>query len=167
MQPSERPWKFLKKFQSHPEQLEAATDKTKLIMYSSPNNPTGTVYSEAYGHCRCSREERTRVRNGRWNLRIHQLLKEGHFSIGSIDAIKDRVINVNGMAKGFPWPVGELVISEQPNGRRWRNQIQATSNIRTNHIAQRASVVAWDDMSARRSECVERTWPVGTNGNRP
>ncbi|MFT6202492.1 MAG: aspartate aminotransferase [Spirosomataceae bacterium] len=143
---------FENNFKVTPEQLEAAiTDKTKLIMYSSPNNPTGTVYSEAELRAIADvveKNEHVFVMADEIYEYIN-FLEEGHFSIGSIDAIKDRVITVNGMAKGFAmtgWRIGYIGAAEWIAKGVTKLQGQVTSG--TNHIAQRASVVAWDDMSA-------------------
>lgn len=143
---------FENDFKATPEQVEAAiTGKTKILMFASPNNPTGSVYSEA--------ELRAIAKVVEKHPNVYVLAdeiyeyinfrEEGHFSIGSVPEIKDRVITVNGMAKGFAmtgWRIGFI------GAARWivdgvdKLQGQVTSG--TNHIAQRASVVAWDDMSA-------------------
>lgn len=130
---------------------EAITGKTRVIMFASPNNPTGSVYSEA--------ELRAIARVVEKHPDIFVLAdeiyeyinfrEEGHFSIGSIPEIKDRVITVNGMAKGFAmtgWRIGYIGAAKWIIDGVEKLQGQVTSG--TNHIAQRASVVAWDDMSA-------------------
>ncbi|MGR3811065.1 pyridoxal phosphate-dependent aminotransferase [Jiulongibacter sp. NS-SX5] len=149
-------------FKVTPEQLEEAiTDKTKVIMFSSPSNPTGAVFSKAeltaiaevvekHEHVHVLADEIYEYIN---------FMEEGHFSIGSIDAIKDRVITVNGMAKGFAmtgWRIGYIGAAEWIVKGITKLQGQVTSG--TNHIAQRASVVAWDDMTA--SETMKRAYLV-------
>lgn len=133
-------------------QLEKAiTEKTRVIMFASPNNPTGSVYSEA--------ELRAIAKVVEKHPDVFVLAdeiyeyinfrEEGHFSIGSIPEIKDRVITVNGMAKGFAmtgWRIGYIGAAKWIVDGVEKLQGQVTSG--TNHIAQRASVVAWDDMSA-------------------
>jgi aspartate aminotransferase len=133
-------------------QLEAAiTDKTKVVMYASPNNPTGSVYSEAELRAIAAVIEKHP------NVfvladEIYEYInfrEEGHFSIGSIPSIKDRVITVNGMAKGFAmtgWRIGYIGAAKWIVDGIDKLQGQVTSG--TNHIAQKASVVAWDDMTA-------------------
>lgn len=143
---------FENDFKATPEQVEAAiTDKTKILMFASPNNPTGSVYSEAelraiakviekYPNVYVLADEIYEYINFR---------EEGHFSIGSIPEIKDRVITVNGMAKGFAmtgWRIGFIGAAKWIIDGVDKLQGQVTSG--TNHIAQRASVVAWDDMTA-------------------
>jgi aspartate aminotransferase len=155
---------FENNFKVTPEQLEAAiTDKTKLIMYSSPNNPTGTVYTEAELRAIANvveQNEHVFVMADEIYEYIN-FLEEGHFSMGSIPAIKDRVITVNGMAKGFAmtgWRIGYIGAAKWIAGGVTKLQGQVTSG--TNHIAQRASVVAWDNMTAaegmRRAYLVRR-----------
>jgi len=143
---------FENNFKATPEQVEAAiTDKTKILMFASPNNPTGSVYSEA--------ELRAIAKVVEKHPDVYVLAdeiyeyinfrEEGHFSIGSIPEIKDRVITVNGMAKGFAmtgWRIGFIGAAKWIVDGVDKLQGQVTSG--TNHIAQRASVVAWDDMSA-------------------
>ncbi len=133
-------------------QVEAAiTDKTKLIMFASPNNPTGSVYSEAELRAIAAvvaKHEDIYVLADEIYEYIN-FREEGHFSIGSIPEIKDRVITVNGMAKGFAmtgWRIGFIGAAKWIADGVEKLQGQITSG--TNHIAQRASVVAWDDMSA-------------------
>ncbi len=76
---------FENNFKVTPEQFEAAiTDRTKIVMYASPNNPTGSIYSEA--ELRAIADIVARHEN------IHVLADEiyeyinftpeGHFSIG-------------------------------------------------------------------------------------
>ena len=160
---------FENDFKVTPEQLEAAiTDKTKVVMYASPNNPTGSVYSEAELRAIAAVIEKHE------NIfvladEIYEYInfrEEGHFSIGSIPAIKDRVITVNGMAKGFAmtgWRIGFIGAAKWIVDGIDKLQGQVTSG--TNHIAQRASVVAWDDMTApetmKRAYLVRRNLVVG------
>lgn len=136
-------------------EVEAAiTPKTKIIMYASPNNPTGSVYSEeelrAIGEV-VARHENVFVLADEIYEYIN-FTDKGHFSIGSIPEIKDRVITVNGFAKGFAmtgWRLGFIGAAKWIADAVDKLQGQVTSG--TNHIAQRAAVVAWDDMSAPES----------------
>ncbi|NBA87337.1 aminotransferase class I/II-fold pyridoxal phosphate-dependent enzyme [Emticicia sp. CRIBPO] len=149
-------------FKVTPEQFEAAiTDRTKMIMYASPNNPTGSVYSEAELRAIAAVVEKHE------NIfvladEIYEYInfrEEGHFSMGSIPAIKDRVITVNGMAKGFAmtgWRIGFIGAAKWIVDGIDKLQGQVTSG--TNHIAQRASVVAWDDLTA--AETMKRAYLV-------
>ncbi|WP_266363121.1 pyridoxal phosphate-dependent aminotransferase [Tellurirhabdus rosea] len=137
---------FENNFKVTPEQFEAAiTDRTKVVMYASPNNPTGSVYSEA--ELRAIAEVVARHEN------IFVLADEiyehinftptGHFSIGSIPEIKDRVITVNGVAKGFAmtgWRIGYIGAAKWIAEGVEKLQGQVTSG--TNSIAQKATVAA-------------------------
>ena len=95
-------------------QLEAAiTDKTRMVLFSSPCNPTGTVYTKA------DFEPLVEVLERYPKLLIVSdeiyeyinFLEGGHFSIANFDSIKDRCIVVNGFSKGFSmtgWRLGYM-----------------------------------------------------------
>jgi aspartate aminotransferase len=153
---------FENNFKVTAEQLEAAiTDKTRVVMFSSPANPTGSVFSRAELEAIAKvieKHPRVLVLADEIYEYIN-FMDEGHFSIGSIEAIKDQVITVNGMAKGFAmtgWRIGYIGAAEWIVQGINKLQGQVTSG--TNHIAQRASVVAWDDMTA--SETMKRAYLV-------
>ena len=89
---------FDNNFKVTPEQFEAAiTPNTKLVMFASPNNPTGSVYTEA--------ELRAIGAIVAKHPNVYIMADEiyeyinftegGHFSIGSIPEIKNQVITVN------------------------------------------------------------------------
>lgn len=147
--------KFENDFKVKPEQLEAAiTDRTKIVMYASPNNPTGSIYSEAELRALAAVIEK---HDNIFVLadEIYEYINftdEGHFSMGSIPSLKDRVITVNGFAKGFAmtgWRLGYIAAAKWIADAVEKLQGQVTSG--TNSIAQRAAVVAWDDTSAAES----------------
>lgn len=95
-------------------QLEAAiTDKTRMVLFSSPCNPTGTVYSKT------DFEPLVEVLERHPELLIASdeiyeyinFLEGGHFSIANFDSIKDRCIIINGFSKGFSmtgWRLGYM-----------------------------------------------------------
>ncbi|NQT78726.1 MAG: pyridoxal phosphate-dependent aminotransferase [Bacteroidetes bacterium] len=95
------------------EQLEAAiSPKTKILIYSSPCNPTGSVYSKEELKAIA---EVVAAHPGIYIIsdEIYELISfEGkHESIAQFDFIKDRVITINGVSKGFAmtgWRVGYL-----------------------------------------------------------
>ena len=134
-------------FKITPEQLEAAiTPKTKLVMFNSPNNPSGTIYTEV--------EYRAlgKVLEKYPNIfilsdEIYEHINYGvpHFSIASIPELYDRTITVNGVAKAFAmtgWRIGYIGAPEWLAKACNKMQGQITSG--ANCIAQRATIVAVD-----------------------
>ena len=130
------------------DQLEAAiTPRTKIVMYASPNNPTGSVYSEK------ELREIAAVLEKHEDVyvladEIYEYInftEEGHFSIGSIPELKERVITVNGVAKGFAmtgWRIGFIAAAKWIADGVEKLQGQVTSG--TNSIAQKAATVAFN-----------------------
>jgi len=96
---------------------DAVTSKTKAVLFSSPNNPTGAVYSEE--------ELRTIARIAEKNNLVvitdeayEYFTFDGikHFSIGSIESIKDRVISTFTFTKTYAmtgWRIGYLHASKE------------------------------------------------------
>jgi aspartate aminotransferase len=132
-------------FKLRPEQLEAAiTEGTKLFMFSSPCNPTGSVYS--YEELEAlvgvfKRYPQVMILSDEIYEYINYTGK--HVSIAAFDEVKDRVIIVNGMSKGFAmtgWRIGYMAGPKALVQACEKMQSQFTSG--TNSIAQRASVVA-------------------------
>ncbi|MDQ1087732.1 MULTISPECIES: pyridoxal phosphate-dependent aminotransferase [unclassified Siphonobacter] len=139
---------FDNNFKVTAEQFEAAiTPQTKVVMFASPNNPTGSVYSEAelraIGDVVARHENVFVVAD-----EIYEYINftaEGHFSIGSIPEIKDRVITVNGVAKGHAmtgWRIGFIGAAKWIADGVEKLQGQVTSG--TNSIAQKAAVAAFN-----------------------
>ena len=91
--------------------LEAAiTSKTKMLMFSSPCNPSGTVYTqEELEDIAKMLEKYPEIFVVSDEIYEHINFTEKHFSIGSIASMFDRTITVNGVSKGFAmtgWRVG-------------------------------------------------------------
>jgi aspartate aminotransferase len=135
-------------FKGTAEQLEAAiTTRTRIVMYASPNNPTGAVYSEKELRAIAAvleKHEDVYVLADEIYEYIN-FTEEGHFSIGSIPALKDRVITVNGVAKGFAmtgWRIGFIGAAKWIADGVEKLQGQVTSG--TNSIAQKAATVAFN-----------------------
>ena len=90
-------------FKINPEQLESAiTGKTRLIIFNSPSNPTGMVYSGE------EMEKIARIVEKHEGLFIisdeiyeHIIFEGNHVSMASFSFIYDRVITVNGVSKGY------------------------------------------------------------------
>lgn len=90
-------------FKITPKQLESViTPKSRLIMISTPCNPTGSVYSKeelkALAEVVAKHEELYILSD---EIYEHINFAEGHQSFAQFDFIKDRVITINGVSKGF------------------------------------------------------------------
>ena len=95
------------------EQLEVAiTDKTKVLLFSSPCNPTGSVYSKE--ELKAIAEVVAKHKNIYIiSDEIYEFInfKGQHESIAQFDFIKDQVIVVNGVSKGYAmtgWRIGYI-----------------------------------------------------------
>lgn len=128
-----------------PEQLEAAiTPKTKLFMFSSPCNPTGSVYSkeELAGLVKVF-EKHPQVYILSDEIYEHINFVGGHASIAEFPSVKERVIVVNGFSKGFAmtgWRLGYLAASKEIAAATDKLQGQTTSG--TCSITQKAGLAA-------------------------
>lgn len=132
-------------FKVIPGQLEAAINsKTRLVIFNSPSNPTGMVYTreemEAIARV-ISRHEGVFIISDEIYEDI--IFDGSHVSMASFDFIHDRVITVNGVSKGYAmtgWRIGylgaPLWISKACN----KLQGQFTSGVSS--IAQRAALAA-------------------------
>lgn len=132
-------------FKITPKQLEEAiTPKTKMIMFSSPCNPSGSVYN---------REELTalaEVLKKHPNIfvvsdEIYEHINfTGNFcSMASVDGMYDRTITVNGVSKAFAmtgWRIGYIGAPEFIAKACTKMQGQITSG--ANSIAQQATIAA-------------------------
>ncbi|PJJ84935.1 pyridoxal phosphate-dependent aminotransferase [Mucilaginibacter auburnensis] len=134
-------------FKITPEQLEAAiTPKTKLFMFSSPCNPTGSVYTkeELEGLAKVF-EKYPDVYIMADEIYEHINFMGKHESIAQFDAIKDRVIIINGWSKGFAmtgWRLGYTASNKEIAAAIDKLQGQVTSG--TSSITQRAGLAAYE-----------------------
>ena len=132
-------------FKITPDQLKSAlSPKTKLFVFNSPSNPTGTVYSE---------QEIRDLMNVIIDKDIYVISDEiyeyliydsaKHFSPAEIEGLYDKVITVNGVSKAYSmtgWRIGYAA------GPKWiidasaKIQSQTTSN--PSSISQKATVAA-------------------------
>ena len=109
--PVEIPSSVEQNFKVSAEDIEnSISEKTKMFMFSSPCNPSGSVYTEkelkAFAKVFEKHPDIFIVSD---EIYEHINFTNEHFSIGRIDSIKDRVITVNGVSKGFAmtgWRVG-------------------------------------------------------------
>jgi aspartate aminotransferase len=120
----------------------AITDRTKVIMYSSPCNPTGSVFSKEMIQ---DIAKIVAENEGIYVIadEIYEYINFGepHFSIGSVEAIRDRVVTVNGFSKGYAmtgWRVGYLAANKTIADACDKMQSQITSG--TCSIAQKAAL---------------------------
>ncbi|GAA4755876.1 pyridoxal phosphate-dependent aminotransferase [Amnibacterium soli] len=128
------------------EQLEAArTPRTKLLVFVSPSNPTGAVYTE----------EETRA-IGEWALEhgvwvmtdeIYQnLVYDGIRAISIVEAVPelaDQTVLVNGVAKTYAmtgWRVGWMI--GPAAAIKGANDLQSHLSSNVNNVAQRAAIAA-------------------------
>ena len=91
-------------FKVSPGQIEkAVTEKTRLLLFNSPSNPTGMVYTgnemEAIARV-VERHEGLFVMSD--EIYEHIIFEGEHVSMASFDFIYDRVITVNGVSKVMP-----------------------------------------------------------------
>jgi len=126
-------------------QLKSAiTPRTKLMIFSSPCNPTGSVYSmEELEEIATVFAECPNVYIISDEIYEHINFIGAHHSIGTIPTIKDRVITVNGLSKAFAmtgWRVGYLGASKEIAKACDKIQGQITSA--TCSIAQKAAYTA-------------------------
>ncbi len=100
-------------FKMTAEQLEAAiTPRTKLLIFSSPCNPTGSVYTreelEAIAKV-LARHPQVYILSDEIYEHINFL--DAHQSIAQFESVRDRVIIVNGVSKGYAmtgWRIGYI-----------------------------------------------------------
>lgn len=146
--PKEIPTTIETDFKVTAEALEAAiTPKTKMIMYSSPCNPSGSVYSEKelrkladvlvkYPNIIVISDE----------IYEHINFTGKHFSMAEFEDMYDRTVVVNGVSKAFAmtgWRIGYI------GGPEWIaracNKMQGQVTSGTNCIAQRAAITALEN----------------------
>ncbi|KEO72830.1 pyridoxal phosphate-dependent aminotransferase [Anditalea andensis] len=132
-------------FKATADQLsDALTDKTRAVIYSSPCNPTGSVFSkeelEAIAEVIKSRQDVIVIAD-----EIYELINftGAHASIASFDGMFERTITVNGFSKGYAmtgWRVGYICAPVEIAKACEKMQGQFTSG--GNTIAQRAALAA-------------------------
>ncbi len=123
---------------------QAITKKTKALLFCTPANPTGAVYSQE------EIEELARVVEETDIYVIADEIYEKviyngakHFSMGSIEAVKDHVVTVNGVSKAYSmtgWRIGFLGAGKDIVSAAEKVQSQVTSN--ASSISQHAALAA-------------------------
>jgi aspartate aminotransferase len=139
-------------FKATAEQLKAAiTPKTKAVIFSSPCNPTGAVFS------REEMQAMAEALSGRPDIVViadeiyeHINFSGEHVSIATMPGMMERTVTVNGFSKGFAmtgWRLGYIAAPLPIAKACGKIQGQFTSG--TNSIAQRAAIAALSgDMSS-------------------
>ena len=139
------PAKLENDFKITPEQLEAAiTPKSKVFLFSSPCNPTGSVYSrDELGTLAAVLARHPNIIVISDEIYEHINFVGSHESIAQFDMIRDRVVVINGVSKGFAmtgWRLGYMagprIIAQACD----KLQGQITSGTCT--ISQRAAIAA-------------------------
>ncbi|WP_199140717.1 pyridoxal phosphate-dependent aminotransferase [Pedobacter sp. ASV12] len=125
---------------------EAITPKTKLFMFSSPCNPTGSVYSkEELAALVAVFEKHPNIFIISDEIYEHINFVNEHASIASFDSIKDRVVVINGFSKSYAmtgWRVGYMAANKEIAAACDKMQGQITSG--TSSISQRAALAAYE-----------------------
>lgn len=139
-------------FKMTPAQLEAAiTPKTKMIWFSSPCNPSGSIYSKEelrgladvlvkYPNVYIVSDE----------IYEHINYVGGHASMAQFEDMYDRTITVNGVSKAFAmtgWRIGYIGAPEKI--ARACNKMQGQITSGANCIAQRATITALNESPSR------------------
>lgn len=143
--PVEVPTSVESDFKITPAQLEAAiTPSTKMIWYSSPCNPSGSVYNRAELTALAAvLEKHPQIYVVSDEIYEHINFTGTFCSIASIPGMFDRTITVNGVAKAFAmtgWRIGYIGAPEFIAKACTKMQGQVTSG--ANSIAQRATIAA-------------------------
>ena len=133
-------------FKITPAQLERAiTEKTKMVWFNSPCNPTGSVYNQE------ELEALAKVLHQHPNIfilsdEIYEYINFTsipHTSFAAIEGMYERTITINGLSKAFAmtgWRIGYLAAPEWI--AKACNKVQGQITSGTNAIAQRAAIAA-------------------------
>ena len=129
------------------EQLEnKITSKTKLVIINSPNNPSGSIYSEnEYRAIAKVLQKHPNIYIISDEIYEHISYDKKVFSFASIPEMYDRTITVNGVAKAFAmtgWRIGYIGAPDWI--AKACNKIQGQITSGANSIAQRATIAALD-----------------------
>jgi len=134
-------------FKMTADQLRAAiTPRTKMLWFSSPCNPSGSVYSEEELESLAAvLREHPGIFVVSDEIYEHINFREGHVSIAALPGMYDRCITVNGVSKAYAmtgWRIGYIGAPAWIAKACTKFQGQITSG--ANAIAQRATIAALD-----------------------
>ncbi len=150
--PVEVPTSIATDFKMTPQQLEAAiTPKTKMLWYSSPCNPSGSVYSKE--ELRALADVLQKYPNiivVSDEIYEHINFVGKHASMAEFEDMYDRTVTVNGVSKAFAmtgWRIGYIGGPEKI--ARACNKMQGQITSGANSIAQRAVITALNESPSR------------------
>jgi aspartate aminotransferase len=132
-------------FKVSPDDLKKAiTPKTKAVLYSSPSNPTGTVYTKeelkAFADIIAPHENIYIIAD---EIYEYITFEGNYWSIGAFENVKNRTVTVNGFSKGYAmtgWRVGYVAAPKEIADAC--NKIQGQFTSATCSIAQKAALAA-------------------------
>ncbi len=125
---------------------EAITPKTKALIYSSPCNPSGSLYSkeELYAMAQVIKNHPNMVIISD-EIYEHINFSGKHESIAQFSEVKDQTVVINGVSKGFAmtgWRIGIMAAPQEIADACVKLQGQTTSS--ANSIAQCAAIAAFN-----------------------
>lgn len=128
-----------------PAQLEnAITEKTKLFMFSSPCNPSGAVYSkDELSALAAVFQKYPQIFIMSDEIYEYINFEGAHQSIAQFDFLKDRVILINGLSKGYAmtgWRLG--YVAAHPTLAKACEKIQGQVTSGATAVTQRAAITA-------------------------
>jgi aspartate aminotransferase len=137
--------KMENKYKLTPDELESnITDKTRLFIFSSPCNPTGSVYSrEELKALADVFEKHPRIFIISDEIYEYINYVSSHESIAQFDKLRDRIIIINGMSKGYAmtgYRLGYIAAHAEIAKACEKLQGQFTSG--SNSVTQRAAITA-------------------------
>jgi len=150
--PVEIPTSIDSDFKITPESLEAAiTPKTKMMIYSSPCNPSGSVYSKkelrALADVLVNYPDIIVISD---EIYEHINFTEIHASMATFEDMYDRTVVVNGVSKAYSmtgWRIGYIGAPEWI--ARACNKMQGQITSGANCIAQRATITALESSPSK------------------
>lgn len=141
-----------------PQQLAAAlNERTKMVIFSSPCNPTGSVYHrEELEALAAVLGDHERVYVVSDEIYEYINFTSRHESIGACEAVKDRTITINGFSKGYSmtgWRLGYMGAPSEIADACTKLQGQFTSG--PNSFSQQAAVYALESSQETRLQMKE------------
>lgn len=139
-------------FKVTPEQIKAAiTPRTKAFLFSSPSNPTGSVYTkEELKAIADVFKHHPGILIISDEIYEHNIFAGKHFSIASFPEVKEQVVVVNGVSKGFAmtgWRIGYIAAPQEIANACSKLQGQYTSGAGT--ISQMAALEAMNTLPGK------------------